>query len=213
VEELKPTRREAVPGTGPGHVDRTRAAAAIGEFLRALGFDPQRDPELANTARLVADAYAGELLAGYRLDPAQILARSVGAEGSDLVAVRGIQTTIMCPHHLLPASGVVSLAYAPNGRVVGLGALGELVTCFARRLTLQETLVQQVADALMTHLGARGAACVAELNPTCLTARHDDCHAARALTVATAGEMKPGGALHGAFVATLLSGRTDETGP
>lgn len=36
---------------------------------------------------------------------------------------------------------------------MGLGALVQLLECFAHRLVLQETLGRQVAEALMEHLG------------------------------------------------------------
>jgi len=185
-------------------IDRARAQRAIDEFLRALGRAPERDPELARTAELVTGAYADELLIGYTMDPAEILAERVSAQGSEIVALREIQTSILCPHHLMPASGVVHLAYAPGAHVVGFGALARLVTCFARRLILQETLVQSIADALVLHLGARGAGCVAELSPSCVTARGERCRTARALASASAGEMRAGGALHADFVAALL---------
>jgi GTP cyclohydrolase IA len=207
VEKLKPARSSTAERGAPGEVDRPRAAAAISEFLRALGFAPEHEPDLADTARLVADAYADQLLVGYREQPAEILSGNVSDVGSEIVVVRDVQTTIMCPHHLMPATGVVHVAYAPGGRVVGLGALGRLVTCFARRLTLQESLVQSIADALCVHAGARGAACAAELAPTCMTARTEHCHAASALSLATAGEMQPGRALHAAAIAALLQGR------
>jgi GTP cyclohydrolase I len=201
VEKLTP--RESGPRAP---VDRTRAAAAIDEFLRALGFAPEREPDFKDTARLVTAAYEHELLAGYALDPAQILAESVSAGSSEIVALCDVRATIMCPHHLLPASGVVHVAYAPGERVVGLGALARLIECYARRLTLQETLVRQVAEALITHLGARGAGCVAELAPACVNARSARCGAAQAVTFAATGQMQPGGPLHAAFLA-LLPGR------
>jgi GTP cyclohydrolase IA len=198
VEKLTPpAQRRRTP------IDRPRAAAAIDEFLRALGFTPERDPDLRETARLVSDAYADELLAGYALDPAAILAESVSTGSSEIVALCDVPTTIMCPHHLLPASGVVHVAYAPADRVVGLGALARLIECYARRLTLQETFVRNVADALCNHLGARGAGCVAELAPACVNARSAQCGAAHALTFAASGEMQAGGALHGAFLALM----------
>ena len=102
----------------------------------------------------------------------------------------------------MPACGQVHVAYLPGTRIVGLGALARLVTCFSRRLILQETLCQSIADALLRHLGARGAGCVAELVPTCLTARGERCGGASALSIATAGEMREG-ALHDAFLALV----------
>ena len=101
--------------------------------------------------------------------------------------VRDVAASIVCPHHLLPATGVVHVGYVPGNRVVGLGALARLVDCFARRLTLQETLVQNVASALVGHLGARGAVCVADMSPSCLTARGERQAWARVVTVGTAG--------------------------
>jgi GTP cyclohydrolase I len=185
-------------------IDRNRAAAAIEEFLSALGHPPTSDPELAHTGRLVASAYADDLLAGYAMDPATILADSVSpTTNAELVAVCDMQTSILCPHHLMPAVGVVHVCYAPGGRVVGLGALARLVECYARRLILQETLVQSVADALCTHLGARGAGCVAILSPTCLTARGERCGGAHVTCIGTAGEMRARGVLHASFIAAV----------
>ena len=78
MEKLKRARGPHLTGATPGVVDRARAAAAITEFLHALGFDPAREPDLGETAQLVTDAYADRLLAGYRQDAAEILAGSVG---------------------------------------------------------------------------------------------------------------------------------------
>jgi GTP cyclohydrolase I len=186
-------------------IDRARASAAIEAFLRALGRSPESEPELAQTAGLVADAWADELLIGYAMDPAEILSNSMGSPGSELVGLRDVETTIVCPHHLLPATGTVQLVYAPGDRVVGLGALARLVTCFSRRLILQETLVQAIADALVEHLGARGAGCIATLSPACLNTRGERCQTASALSLATAGEMREGRSLRDVGLAFLLA--------
>ena len=167
--------------------DLSRAARAIEEFLDAIGTPVDSDPELADTGRRVAEAFAHDLLAGYALDPAKILGEATGSSAAGLVVVTGIATTAMCPHHLLPAGGVVHVGYLPGERVVGLGALARLVDCFARRFTLQEDLGQHIADALVEHLGARGAGAVVDLSPSCITARGERRHGARAVTTAFAG--------------------------
>lgn len=169
-------------------VDVQAAARAIEAFLTALGHPPASDPELVGTGRRVAEAYAQELLAGYAQDPAVILADATASEAPGIVVVTDVGVTTTCPHHLLPASGVAHVGYLPGERVVGLGALARLVHCFARRLILQEDLGARVAEALVTHLGARAAACALDLSPTCMTARGEREHAARAVSVAYAGE-------------------------
>jgi len=186
--------------------DRARAAKAVEELLASLGHPSSSDPELAKTGQLVADAWSGDLLSGYAMSARDILAESLPTSSSEVVALRNVETCVMCPHHLLPAPGVVHLAYAPGERIVGLGALSRLVQCFARRLTLQETLVQNVADALVQELGAKGAACVADLRPTCLTVRGEREASANVVTIGTAGNMRAGEALH-ATVVELLRAR------
>jgi GTP cyclohydrolase I len=127
---------------------------------------------------------------------------------SDLVLVRDIATTVVCPHHLLPASGVAHVAYVARGRVVGLGAVARLVDCFARRLTLQEVMSRAVADALVDHLGASAAGCVADLSPACLTARGERRHGARVVTFAVAGDAAAKRAVE-AVLAPLATGASD----
>lgn len=168
--------------------DLDAAARAIEGFLAALGHPVSSDPELADTGRRVAEAFALELLSGYAQDPAAILADTTETRAPGLVVLSGIGTTAICPHHLLPASGVVHVGYLPSERVAGLGALARLVDCHARRLVLQEDLGQAIVDSLVTHLGARAAGVVVELRPSCVTARGSRQHGVSATTIAFAGE-------------------------
>lgn len=169
--------------------DLDRAARAIEAFLDALGIPVASDPELQGTGRRVAEAFANDLLEGYSLDPAAILAEATSSSAAGLVVVTGVATTAICPHHLLPASGVVHVGYLPGEKVVGLGSIARLVDCFARRLILQEDLGQAITDALVEHLGARGAGAVVDLVPTCMTARGGRRHGSRAVTTAFSGLM------------------------
>ena len=169
---------------------RRRAAEAVGRLLDAvLPPEARRDPEVARTPARVAEALDGELLDGYRRDPARILAGGMPHRGRDLVAVSGIDFHAVCPHHLLPYRGTATVAYVPGGRVVGFGALARLVDCFAHRLALEEGVALDVAEALVAHLGARGAACVLEAEQLCLTVRGERRREARAHAQAFAGTM------------------------
>ena len=180
-------------------VDLEAAAKAIEAFLRALGHAPDNDVQLAETGRLVAAAFGDDLLAGYRTSPAQVLRETVASSGGELIVVRDIAVTCICPHHLLPASGVVHVAYVPTTKVVGLGALARLAQCLSRRLILQETLCEQIALALETELGASGSGCIADLAPACLTARGENQAGARVVTAATRGKLQNDAQLRSAF--------------
>jgi GTP cyclohydrolase IA len=171
-------------------MDRGAARAAIADFLRALGHDPARTPELRETPERVVDAFADELLAGYSVDLAALIASgSTATAGQGVVALSDIAVATVCPHHLMPGLGRANVVYRPGERVLGLGAIARLVEACARRLVLQETIGVDVVHALMTLAGARGAYCELTLVHGCLSAR-GACQAnARATTVFREGEL------------------------
>lgn len=193
-------------------VDLAGAAQAIERFLVAVGA-PEGDPELAGTGARVAEAFANDLLSGYDLDPKEILADRASSHAPGLVLVTHVATTTMCPHHLLPATGVTHVGYWPGDGVVGLGAVARLVDCYARRFALQEDLGQNVADALVTHLGARGAGVVVDLSPACMTARGDRRHGARAVTTAFAGAAQKDAAMRAELLTALSIASDAKKGP
>ena len=148
-----------------------------------------RQADVKGTPRRVAEAFQDDLLDGYRCDPAVILRGAIPNTGHDLVAVTGIDFHAVCPHHLLPYRGTACIAYVPGGRVLGFGVMARLLDCFAHRLVIQEMLARQVADALVEHVGARGAAYILDAEQMYLTVRGEKRREARTHSQAFAGEM------------------------
>jgi len=174
-----------------GAPDEAAMAVALDAFLRAAGRDPSSEPDLANTATRVSRVWAQEFLAGYAQSPAAILGDPVlGEADPDVVVVGGLRFHAMCPHHLLPFRGVAHVAYIPDGRLVGFGRLAELVDCYTKRLTLQERATHQIAQALVDHLGARGAGCVIEAEQMCLALPGDKHDRSGVVTSAFVAEMQ-----------------------
>jgi GTP cyclohydrolase IA len=168
--------------------DRPAAAAAVDAFLRALGRDPGVEPELARTAQRVADAFIDELCDGYRVDVEALLTRESMVGTNEVVALHAIAVTTVCPHHLMAAAGTASVAFAPGGRLVGLGTLVKVVDAYAHRLTLQEEIGQRVAEVLVRGLSARWAACRLALGHMCVSAQGPRRHGTQAETVAFVGD-------------------------
>lgn len=194
-------------------IDQPRAAAAVREFLAAIGADPD-SPELARTPARVADL-AGELFAGIGVDAAGILreGRLPDAAGGGLVVVRDIAFRAVCEHHLLPMSGHIHLAYLPDEAIVGLGRLYDLVEVCSSRLTLQETLAQDLVDALMAGVGARGALAVVEASQGCVTMRGPRQSGSDSVSIAAAGSLEEGPLRAEAFHAIALAARERDTEP
>jgi GTP cyclohydrolase I len=178
-------------------VKREAARAAIRDFLVALGHDPEREPELAETPARVVEAFADELLTGYGRDLTALVTKdsSPAPERAGLIAVRDVAVATVCPHHLMPALGRANVVYRPGARILGLGVIARLVDACARRLVLQETIGQDVVMTLVKHAGARGALCEITLVHGCLSARGAQQMDARVTTVAQEGELSESEAL------------------
>ncbi len=173
-------------------IDTARIEAAVAELLAAIGDDPQREG-LAQTPRRVAEAYR-EFFAGIGVDPADALVARADFPDSaeragEVVVLRGIEFRSICEHHLLPFFGTAHVAYLPGARFAGLGALAKAVEVAAARPQLQERLTEDIADALETGLGARGALVVLEATHGCVSARGPRQGSARTVTLAARGEL------------------------
>lgn len=95
-----------------------------------------------------------------------------GGEGYDEMVIRkDIRIYSHCEHHLAPIIGNCTIAYIPNGRVVGLSKLDRLADAFARRLQVQERLTNQIADALMEHLQPKGVGVYVNARHMCIESR------------------------------------------
>jgi len=144
--------------------------ALVRSMLQEIGEDPNREG-LRRTPLRVAKAM-DFLTSGYQLSAAEIIKKALFVEDvKEMVVIRDIEFYSMCEHHMLPFFGHAHVGYLPNGKVVGLSKVARVVDCFARRLQVQERLTNQVADALIEHLGAHGVAVVMEASHTCMMMR------------------------------------------
>lgn len=141
-------------------------------ILQKIEGDAELRPGLVETPKRVAKAY-DTWFGGYDLDPAEVLkVFEDGAEGCDeMVVVKDIPIWSHCEHHMAPFFGTATIAYIPNGKIVGLSKLTRIAEVFARRLQVQERLTTQIADALMDNLNPLGVAVHINCRHTCVESR------------------------------------------
>jgi GTP cyclohydrolase I len=169
--------------------DRKAAAAAIDSFLRAIGRDPEKEADLRGTPERVAGAYLDELCAGYALDPKKILNQAAMDGTTHLVIARALPVATTCPHHLMQSWGDGTVVFAPNEKIVGLGAIAQALDACSQRLILQETIGEDLVSAIFDALKPRWAACRLSLAHGCLVARGERAHHARVETIAVRGDV------------------------
>lgn len=156
-ENTKPSREEAM--------------AAVRTLLRWAGDDPSREG-LVDTPKRVVDAYE-EFFAGYNADPIAELSRTFEDVGGydDIVMLRDIDVESHCEHHMVPILGKAHVAYMPSKNVVGISKIARVVEIFCKRLQTQETMTQQIADAICKTLEPLGVAILIDAKHQCMTTR------------------------------------------
>lgn len=159
---------------------------AVSDLLRACGIAPDMQ-HMGRTTERVRELWQKRLLGGYDLDPAEALGEGFADQRSDMVVIRGIAVHGVCPHHLVPFRGLAHVAYVPGGRLHGFGRIARLVDAIGHRFTYQEWMTRDVAESLMTHGKAQGAACMIEAEQLCLLLGEDRRGDERVVTQAYTG--------------------------
>lgn len=187
--------------------DSARAiiAGAVEELLFAV--EPRRQsgvlrPGLEETPERVAKAWQF-WTSGYSVSVADILKTfEDGAEQADeMVVVKNIPLYSHCEHHLAAIFGTATVAYIPEGRIVGLSKISRVVDAFARRLQVQERLTAQVAEALWTHLAPLGVGVHIKARHLCMESRGICQQGHHTETTALRGVFKTDAAARAEFIA------------
>jgi GTP cyclohydrolase I len=186
--------RYAPVGCGPRSLGIPRSGAfdpeaferAVAALLEACGIRAE-GAHTGKTPKRVRELWERRLLGGYAIDPAEVLGPGFDDPREDMVVVRGIAVHGVCPHHLVPFRGIAHVAYIPGGRLHGFGRIARMVDAIGHRLTYQEWMTRDIAEALVTHGKAQGAACIIEAEQLCLLLGEDRRGDERVVTQAFTG--------------------------
>lgn len=129
-------------------------------------------PGLTDTPKRVVKAWR-DWTSGYHQDPQAILKTfEDGAVGYDeMIVRRNIPVYSHCEHHLAAIFGHCTVAYIPDGKIVGLSKMDRLVNVFAKRLQVQERLTVQIADAMNDFLNPKGVGVWISARHMCIESR------------------------------------------
>ena len=147
------------------------AEEAFKTILKWIGEDPSREG-LIETPKRVVKAFE-EYFAGYSKSPKNILEKTFFETGNyqEFVMLKNIEFRSHCEHHLAPIIGNASVAYIPDGKVVGISKLARIVDVFAKRLQTQETMTSQIANSIQNYLNPNGVAVFISAEHHCMSSR------------------------------------------
>ena len=185
-----------------GKFDAPAFEQAVTDLLRAAGVSPD-SVHTGRTAQRVRELWERRLLGGYEMEPGEALGEGFVDSRDDMVVVRGIAVHGVCPHHLVPFRGVAHVAYVPGGRLHGFGRIARMVDAIGHRFTYQEWMTRDIAEALVSHGHAQGAACVIEAEQLCLLLGEDRRGDERVVTQAFAGSFRDSAQLRNEFLRAI----------
>lgn len=169
-------------------VNKDKIEEAVKLLLEGIGEDVNREGLVETPAR-IARMYE-EVFSGMDESAEEFLSKRFHVENNDIVMEKDIVFYSMCEHHLLPFYGKAHVAYIPNGEVVGLSKLARTVETFAKRPQLQERMTNQIADAIMEYLGAKGVMVMLEAEHMCMTMRGIKKPGSKTVTCVKRGEFE-----------------------
>ena len=170
----------------------------IREIIKALGDDPEREG-LIDTPKRVAKMYA-EVFDGMNYtnkEIAEMYNKTFQDDpdsyhsSSDLVIVKDIEAFSYCEHHMaLMYNMKVSVAYIPNGKVIGLSKIARIVDKVTKRLQLQERIGVDVAEIMQLITDSGDVAVIIDASHSCMTARGIQKPSAKTRTITLRGRFE-----------------------
>ena len=180
---------------------------AIKEHVRgiliALGDDPDREG-LKDTPERVARMYT-EVFEGMNYTNHEIARMfnktfekdlELSGKSDDMVIVKDIEVFSYCEHHMaLMYDMKVSVAYIPQGKVIGLSKIARIADMAAKRLQLQERIGSDIAEIMQEVTGSDSIAVRIQGCHSCMTARGIKKSSAQTVTTTFTGQFRDNPAL------------------
>ena len=154
-------------------IDKKKIENAIKEILIAIGENPEREGLLETperVAKMYEEVFEGCLYSNQEI--ADMFNKCFTHEGKDIVLEKDIPAFSYCEHHMaLMYNMKVSVAYIPNGKVIGLSKIARIVDMVTKRLQLQERIGTDILEIMQLICDTEDVAVFIEGEHSCMTAR------------------------------------------
>ena len=195
-------------------IDKEAIKEHVRGILIALGDDPDREGLIETpdrVARMYEEVFEGMNYTNDEL--AEMFGKTFAEDGvarqaGDMVFVKDIEGFSYCEHHMaLMYDMKVSVAYIPNGRVLGLSKIARIADMVAKRLQLQERIGSDIAYVISKAAGTEDVAVMIEAHHSCMTARGIKKPGSKTMTTTLRGRFESDTALQNKMLMMYNAGR------
>ncbi|MBU5460262.1 GTP cyclohydrolase I FolE [Anaerostipes sp. MSJ-23] len=178
-------------------IDKEAIKEHIRGILVALGDNPDREglketPD--RVARMYEEVFEGMNYTNHEI--AQMFDKTFEDDlevkkHRDMVVVKDIDIFSYCEHHMaLMYDMKVSVAYLPNGKVLGLSKIARICDMVGKRLQLQERIGSDIAEIIMEVANCKDVAVYIEGCHSCMSARGIKKNNAKTVTTTLRGKFE-----------------------
>jgi len=162
------------------------------EILKMLGFDLS-NPDFEETPQRIAKVMK-YLLRGHTdeasLDLQDHLRRVFPSNYDEMIFIRNVTAYGVCPHHFLPVTYRVDLAYLPQSDVIGASKPVRLIKTLAAKAQKQEDLTNDIITIFDKAVQPRGTAVRIIGQHSCMRIRGIESQDSDMLTIQLSGVLK-----------------------
>lgn len=184
-------------------IDTEAIKEHIKGILAALGDDPEREglkDTPARVARMYEEVFEGMNYTNHEI--ARMFQKTFKENPemeqgrNDMVIMRDIEVFSYCEHHLaLMYDMKVTVAYIPNGKVIGLSKIARIADMVSKRLQLQERIGSDICEIMQEITGSGDVAVLIEGSHGCMGSRGIKKPSARTHTSTLRGRFQTDAAL------------------
>lgn len=122
------------------HMNKAKIQVLYAQLIQELGYDVSA-PNLRETPDRVA-RFWDEFI---NYDPGNVSTVFQSINVDQMIVVSGIRVWSLCEHHLLPFWVDLSVGYISKDKVIGLSKIPRIAKKHARKLQIQERLIEDIA--------------------------------------------------------------------
>lgn len=140
------------------------SALAVKEYFRLLGGNEAKFPDetVERIDRFAIDLSKKRTYSKFSTFP---------SKSDSMVVLNKLRVFSFCEHHLLPFFGYASIAYIPDGKILGLSKFQRIVDQCASLPTVQEDLTNEIATKVINVLKPKGVGVSVTCIHTCIFGR------------------------------------------
>lgn len=171
------------------HLYNNKIAEGVKEILTLLNINLE-DENFKDTPRRftqVLEDFTYSLSEEGKKELEYLFTRKFKSDYNGMVISKDIVVYSLCPHHILPIRYKIHFSYIPDGYVLGLSKVIDIIKLLCAKPALQEDITMEIADKFYNELKAKGVMIIIDGDHSCMKIRDSEARETSTITSCVKG--------------------------